>query len=503
MKIAVVIGISRYENLEPLSACENDAKNIVKLLKATGEYAEVFALTQETEARRIKSSFIDFFDRHKGKKIDEVFFYFSGHGTYVPDNVLFCCSDFDPKYPSSTSLSNQEIDEYIRTINPELTVKLLDSCNSGVRYIKATGDNLEKAIMDTGINRFICMASSGFDQLSFASDKMSDFTKSFIEGVFSIEEGKILYRDIQNYISDIFIDKPEQTPQFVTQVTGLEVFTSVNTALKALKSSLEVEKEKLPEDLETSINNQIEKMESIFVPFDTVSESLETLQSTLSSMKLEDPLVSKYYNYEFLFKNDLNSLVNMRTIATWAYDRKWNQFYFVDINMEKERRTYAFDLGVMGIMAQSAVFGMHELTKDKQKDRPDYGRPEYRVVNVPTRITSTHPLAFEVIEIIAKPMKRALKQFGAMIGIVHSRTDVLVLSTTLEYKDVGWDERMIDTSTVKWRLKELKWKDIISNPIIIASDVLPQVEKDISDYLKFLVTEELTVLEQKEISEAK
>jgi hypothetical protein len=73
----------------------------------------------------------------------------------------------------------------------------------------------------------------------------------------------------------------------------------------------------------------------------------------------------------------------------------------------------------------------------------------------------------------------------------------------LEYKDVGWDERRIDTSTVKWRLKELKWKDIVSDPMIVASDVLPQVEKDISDYLKALAKEELIAIEQKEIPEVK
>jgi hypothetical protein len=346
------------------------------------------------------------------------------------------------------------------------------------------------------------MASSGLDESSYASDKMSDFTKSFIEGVFSIEEGEILYRDIQNHISDSFIDKPEQTPQFVTQVTGLEVFAKVNTALKALKSPLEIGKEKLPEDLEGSIKNKIEEMESIFVSFDTVSESLDKFQSTISSTKQGDSLVSKYYNYEFVFKNDLDSLVDMGTIATWAYEKKWDKFFFVDINVEKVKHRVTSP----GLYSASAFFLSHaavrggELELGEKKDKPEY-MSRYRTVNVPKSIKSTHPLAFEVIEIIAKPEKRALKQFGAMIGIVHSRTDVLILSTTVGYKDVGWDERTIDASTVNWKLKELKWKDIASNPIIIASDVLPQVEKEVSDYLKSLIKEEVAVIEQKEISE--
>ena len=500
MKIAVVIGIDLYENLDSLPACKYDTNKIKEILKATGEYAEVATLTEDTKTRPIKSSLRTFFNKYREKEIDEVFFYFSGHGTYISDNVLFCCSDFDPKYPSSTSLSNQEIDDYMRSINPKLAVKILDSCSSGEKYIKDTKDNFERAIRNTFLNYFICMASSGLDESSYASDKMSDFTKSFIEGIFSIEEGEILYRDIQNHISDSFIDKPEQTPQFVTQVTGLEVFAKLNTALKALKSPLEIGKEKLPEDLEASIKTKIEEMESIFVPFDTVSKSLDKLQSTISSTKLEDSLVSKYYNYEFVFKNDLDSLVDMGTIATWAYERKWDKFFFVDINVEKVKRRVTSAGPHSALLSSYAAIMGGELEQGEKKDKPAY-MYRYRTENVPASIKSTHPLAFEVIEIIAKPEKRALKQFGAMIGIVHSRTDVLILSTTVGYKDVGWDDRTIDASTINWKLKELKWKDIASNPIIIASDVLPQVEKEVSDYLESLIKEEVAVIEQTEISE--
>ena len=497
MKIAVVIGIDLYENLDSLPACKYDTNKIKEILKATGEYAEVVTLTEDTKTRPIKSSLRTFFNKYREKEIDEVFFYFSGHGTYISDNVLFCCSDFDPKYPSSTSLSNQEIDDYMRSINPKLAVKILDSCSSGEKYIKDTKDNFERAIRNTHLSHFICMASSGLDESSYASDKMSDFTKSFIEGVFSIEEGEILYRDIQNHISDSFIDKPEQTPQFVTQVTGLEVFAKVNTTLKALKSPLEIGKEKLPEDLEASIKTKIEEMESIFVPFDTVSKSLDKLQSTISSTKLEDSLVSKYYNYEFVFKNDLDSLVDMGTIATWAYERKWDKFFFVDINVEKvKRRVTSSSVPYSAFFLSHAAVMGGGLEQGEKKDKP-----EYRTENVPASIKSTHPLAFEVIEIIAKPEKRALKQFGAMIGIVHSRTDVLILSTTVGYKDVGWDDRTIDASTINWKLKELKWKDIASNPIIIALDILPQVEKEVSDYLESLIKEEVAVIEQTEMSE--
>lgn len=512
MKIAVVIGISNYENLDSLPACETDAKKTNELLKATQEYVEVVQLTQNTNCREIKSSLRAFFKKYDDKDIEEVFFYLSGHGTYVSDKVLFCCSDFDSNQPSTTALSNQEIDDYVRSVSPKLTVKIFDSCSSGEKYIKDTKDNFEKAIRDTDLHDYICMASSRLDQSSYASNIISDFTKSFIEGVFSIEDGEILYRDIQNHISDAFITKPEQTPQFVLQYTGLEVFAKVNIPLKALKSTFKIGKEKLPEDMDTSIDTKIEEMESIFVPFETVSDSLEQLQFKLSTTGLDDSFVSKYYNYEFEFKNGLDSLVDMGTIASWAYEKNWDKHFFIDIDVVKERRRigclssdyYYGSIGPTGPTGPTGPvgsIGTMFLAHQHEKKEDKTNAPKYRIVKVPTRIKSNHPLAFEAIEIIAKPNKRALKQFGAMIGIVHSRTYFLVLSTTLEYKDVGWDERTIDASTVNWKLKELQWVNIVSDPMIIASDVLPQVEKAVSDYLKSLIKEEEVVIEQQEISE--
>lgn len=503
MKIAVVIGISQYDNLDSLPACKNDAKKIHKLLKDTGEYARIDLQTENTTGRQIKTSLRTLFKDYNDKEIDEVFFYFSGHGSYESNTVFLCCSDFDPEHPSMTSISNQEIDDYIRNIRPKLAVKILDSCSSGEKYIKGTTraeDDFKKVIKTTVLNHFICMASSGVDQSSYASDKMSDFTKSFIEGVISIEQGDILYRDIQDYISDAFRTNSEQTPWFVTQGTGLEVFAKVNTALKAFKSSFEVGKGKIPEDLDTSIDAKIDETESIFVPLESVSKSLGELQSLLSPTEPQDSLVSKYYNYEIEFKEGLNSLADMGTIATWAYEKRWDKHFFVDIEVEKERRRIHPEVSLIDYLSK-ATTTMYSSAMIPVKKEDKNKEPRYRIVEVPISIRSNHPLAFEAIEIIAKPNRRSLKQFGAMISIVHSRTDVLVLSTTLEYKDVGWDERTIDASTANWKFEKFEWADIVNDPMIIASDILPQVEKAASDYLKSLIKEETEVIEQKEITE--
>ena len=487
MNIAVIIGISNYDTIDSLPACRIDAIKMKDLLNATGKYSEVVSLTNDTKARKIKSLLRDFFKQYQDKQIDEVFFYFSGHGTYQKD-VLFCCSDFDSKRPATTSFSNHEIDDLIRSVSPKLAVKVLDACSSGAKYIKDTIETFEKAFRSAELESFICMASSHLNQSSYATDKLSLFTRCFMEGALSQDEGQILYRDIQSYISDAFVDTPEQTPFFVSQGSGLEVFATATPSMRELKNVLFPSgTEELPIDQDIMIESKIGEFESFFVPYEEVSGSLETLSKTLTTLKPVDLLISKYYSYVFSFRKKLESLVNMEEIARWASERKWSKSYFVDIIREK-RKALAFPTALA--VSASLFYG---------SKKSDAG---YKVESVPINVKSTHPLPFETIEIIARPNKRSLKQLGALIGIVHSRTDALILSTTIMYKDVGWDERVIDASTGEWTIMELKWKDIVSNPKIITKNVLSQLENEILDYLNsFIKEEEESNFEQSKTSE--
>lgn len=479
MNIAVVIGISNYDTIDSLPACRIDAIKMKDLLNATGKYSEVVSLTNDTKARKIKSLLRDFFKKYQDKQIDEVFFYFSGHGTYQND-VLFCCSDFDSKRPATTSISNREIDDLVRSVSPKLAVKVLDACSSGAKYIKDTIETFEKAFRSAELESFICMASSHLNQSSYATNKLSLFTQRFMEGALSQGEGQTLYRDIQSYISDAFIETSEQTPFFVSQGNGLEVFATVTPSMRDLKNVLLLsETEELPADLDTTIESKIDELESYYFPLEKVSASLETLRNTLSTLKPEDSLVSKYYIYEFEFKKKLESLVGVEEIARWASKREWSKIYFVEIIKERRKVDFSPHLAALQALA---------------------GAQQFEDVSI--NIKSIHPLPFETIEIIARPNKSSLKQFGALIGIVHSRTDVIILSTTIMYKEAGWDERVIDASTVEWVETKLKWKDMVSNPIIITEDVLSQLENEISDYLKsFIKEEEGTNFEQSKTSE--
>ena len=87
-RLGIVIGVS--ENVIPLAslaACANDATAIAAVLKETGRFDDVLVLIgkSETGSRAVKDSIATFIDRYKGTSVDELIFYFSGHGDFSGD----------------------------------------------------------------------------------------------------------------------------------------------------------------------------------------------------------------------------------------------------------------------------------------------------------------------------------------------------------------------------------------------------------------------------------
>ncbi len=221
MNIAVLIGVSLYKVAAPLPACTADAKQMHKLLSAAKKYDDIFCLTQNTNAAPLKDALRTFFAKHQNlPDIDEALVYFSGHGVYHQD-ALFCCSDFDANRPASTSISNEEIDDLLRSVSPNVAVKVIDACQSGSPYIKDASAGFEKALRSSRLDSFICMTSSRLDQSSYATAEESAFTSKWINAALCKQDGSVLYRDIQAALADSFVDTPEQTPFFVSQGTGL------------------------------------------------------------------------------------------------------------------------------------------------------------------------------------------------------------------------------------------------------------------------------------------
>ena len=240
MNIAFVIGNSDYDKLDKLEACKNDIKAIGEVLKATGKYGKIFIEENKTSSE-IKKSIASKIDSLKKEKItiEELVFYYTGHGCHKNDQFYYLPTDYDSKRHSSTSLSNNEVDEMLKALNPQLTIKLIDACESGQKYIKSN-DNKQDTFLNTSKSRFnncYFMYSSNKNQDSSASDEFGFFTFSLLRSLKNCTENEIRYKDIIDFITDDFEDNDEQKPYFVTQADFTEYFcTDLKSAKEVLKS---------------------------------------------------------------------------------------------------------------------------------------------------------------------------------------------------------------------------------------------------------------------------
>ena len=158
-RIAIVIGVSDYKCQHPLPACKNDADLVKFVLEKSNAYEDILFLSgSDARSDNAKHQLTQFVDRHKGRTdLEEVLYFYSGHGQYLDDEFYYLFSDFEEPRRNRTSLKNSELDGYLRTLSPDVAVKIVDACNAGVQYVKNASDlsaMIEKGSKDQGLKRF-------------------------------------------------------------------------------------------------------------------------------------------------------------------------------------------------------------------------------------------------------------------------------------------------------------------------------------------------------------
>lgn len=474
--IAALIGVSQYRNAAHLPACAADVEQMTAVLVATGKYDDILCLTEHTDAGQIKDSLRAFFAKHRGNPTEEAFIYFSGHGIYHTD-ALLCCSDFDSARPSTTSLSNSEIDDLLRSVAPQVAVKVIDACQSGSPYIKDATAGFEKAFRDSQLKAFICMASSRLDQSSYATSDASAFTAKWIDSALQKVNGTVLYRDIQAALADAFVSTPDQTPFFVIQGTGLETFSVVTDEMRqlAIKTTAGGEASDTKDAIIELLNAEIARNDANYVPQEVAIKSIETAWETLEKAYIESSVVREFYIKKVLKGDKLGSLPRIRQVAAFAQEQGWSKKYFVEISTEEyEARVRSFS----DIFAQ--VSGEKPVEKFETRTRP-------------ISLESTQPLPFEVAKLIFEsPQHLSLHNFVAYIGIVHSLTDVMFLSSVVRLSQKGWNKSAPDLSEIQWKYQNYQWSNIVREPKQIISEITVNIEEKILSYLQSLIPKQET-----------
>lgn len=230
--IAVVISVDEYATQRKLPGAQADATIVAKLLNEARRFDHVHTLVGKVESHVAKDKLAEIVASHRGTAVRELFVYLSGHGDIHDEAFHFLLSDFNASRYATTSLANDEIDDFARTLAPDLFVKVVDACRSGISYIKGP-DDLRQAVQPAhGIRKCYFMYSSHQDQSSWQG-KVSDFTLALATAVIEHPSPQLRYRDLQAYVSDYFEASKRQRPFFVSQADNTEIFISVNERVQA------------------------------------------------------------------------------------------------------------------------------------------------------------------------------------------------------------------------------------------------------------------------------
>jgi len=366
MNLAIVIGVSKYSNLKDnLPGSKNDAESINIILKKTTKFDEILYINNGENSAETKELITNFISEYKLQSITEFFFYYSGHGEFSNDEFYYILSDFDTKKRKQTSLQNNEIDDLIRTLSPQLVVKVIDACQSGTSYIKEAGV-LNKYFSDSqkAFKKCYFLNSSLNSQASFANEEISFFTFSFINAINEHKSGEIRYKDIIDVISDEFDNNREQTPLFIIQAELTEKFCKITLEMKEYVANIiglststkenEVKSLSLFEIITEDAKNYTDK-EGAISAVNLIKERLNTLELNAELKNL--------YQVELEFLINHHNVINLTSITKWlesnehdffaepiyelVYDeyneQAYEQLIGIDLNLEVPFKTVSLD----------------------------------------------------------------------------------------------------------------------------------------------------------------
>ncbi|MCY7278221.1 MAG: caspase family protein [Phormidesmis sp. CAN_BIN44] len=456
MKFAFLIGVSNYDSLDSLPACEKDVLIMESLLQATNSYEQVKVVKEDTNSDAIKSEFRKFAKELIEKSVEEVFIYFSGHGFQKDGEMFLCCSDYSSQRPGSTSISNSEIDEIIRSIAPELTVKIIDACQSGYQYIKDINFSTQD-LSKKSIDKFIFMASSQQQENSLANQNTSFFTKAFFDAAVGKNIGEnVYYRDIQNYISDTFRDDPRQTPLFVSQVTGLEVFATSNNDIKNLKATYRSLTEQKIRDKSVSerVLESVNEMELHYLPKERIDSLLNSIEPAKLAISLSDEVVQNLYTIENIDSVSLQEIGSAKMIAQEVNNKKWKNDCFIEIIKESYKvRQLRQDLSTrlsIGLMT-STISGASKKLDDSYYETVINERPASIKIN--------HQMPFDCLRLKIKPLKLCLSPWDSYLFILPARTYYVLGLGFVKLVRASLDEFKLVSSEIEWVYEEFSWRD--------------------------------------------
>lgn len=441
----IILAVSNYQNPDDcLPGCVQDAQIMKTLLNATSKYSEILVVNEDTDSIKVKDKLSEFISSNKSKIFDEIFFYYTGHGDFRDEEFYYILSDFDESKYRQTSLSNSELDTFLKQLSPKLTIKVVDSCHSGVKYIKKY-DTFRK-FLENSKNEFnMCyfMFSSMRDQYSYQSKIISDFTQSFVQSISSFESEKIRYKHILDFISDKFEKNPDQKPFFVNQANFTEIFCDVSDELKeTIAKEMENIVDNKPDyskNKELSLVDLVKKDSERYCSEEEAIEKINLIKDIVQNYKYSSDILS-LYEIQNTFEQDYKSISSHnKIIGKWLEENEHD--YFAKTVYEKV---------LIHNLNEAYIFANISKMLTPYKDQ------EYETVIKGYQITTELP--FYIVKIDAKPEYKSIKWCDCKIAFAFSQVAIRFFYYFANFKLKNWTEYSHEY-TANWQTLEVELKN--------------------------------------------
>ena len=349
--IAILVGNTEYQNLCSLACCSEDLAAVKELLDATGKFGSTEVVLNSASSD-LKERIRTIIDAHTS--VEEIFFYFTGHGFHHDSEFFFCATDFDHRRPHETGLSNSDLHKLLRSPDADLVVKIIDACCSGTLLIKS-----DEPVIQTnksGFKNLIQIASCLDSQNSLTGDPLSVFTEKFRAATLRKREGVVYYTDVIDSLRDDFLDNDGQTPHFVSQGTGREQFVDSAARLNGLRTRLSNrESDTATESITIATQRQLspfeilERAETRFAKKELAQGFISCFFDKVREKASSDSSFEQLFSMEFVVHPDFEEATTRAfIIRVLAKEKRPDNFVTATISYEARKRN---PFGIAGTIA--------------------------------------------------------------------------------------------------------------------------------------------------------
>lgn len=484
-KIAILVGVANYDYETSLPPCEKDLAMMTSIIRNTNKFDEYLVVGNSPKGGDAKSQIASFIRKYENTDIDEVFFYYTGHGTRDSGDFLFVFSDFIKDKIEQTSLRNTELDSMLKSLSPGIAIKVVDACQAGTEYIKS-GEDLEEILKKSSSLSFkktYFFFSSSSSESSIAVPDYSIFTKSFADAIVSYSGKAVRYRDLMAYISDDTKVTSRQTPLFIQQASNTEVFCDVSEDLTKAIIGAELTAEKEEEHLVESTQPEVTlDRKLIDVIKSKAAEYCSEEEATNSLMILTDTIVNhrfgsildELYEIEITLQNSYSGFTGIKSIGKWLSEEKEPYFAKVISRQEEYEAKEKVELeeGYPGLFG--SAYSMSRMLGGQRKY--EYKNvTKYRDVIEGIQLTATSPCC--AIDITLSPKEQNLPWYKAFVIFVFSKSRLVLFYKNEKQREISWNQRETLNSQ-EWKTVHcsLKKVDDVRNAAIT---ILSKIEEGI------------------------